>query len=100
MESKTNQAIRIAYLKGYRVNENGDVISAHGKTRAVTIPQRKFRPPYKRFNVGTGGSNRFPVKVCELVAFQKFGEAALAPNIVTRHLDGNPLNDHPDNIEL
>jgi hypothetical protein len=97
--SKINAALRLASLKGYRVTELGEVINALGGVRKCQI-KRNRHDLRKVFNVGLGGGVRFPVPVHKLVAFQKFGEAMFEPGIQVRHLDGNSLNNCPENIEL
>lgn len=49
-----------------------------------------------RYEAGTRKSLR--VMTHRLVAYQKYGDAMFAPGIVVRHRDGNPLNNHADNI--
>lgn len=95
--SKSKDATRLAYRKGYRVLEDGSVENAEGKIRKL---QAYGRPGarYLRFNINTP-SGVFPVCVHKLQAFQKFGEDAFVHDC-TRHIDGNSMNNSPDNIEL
>jgi len=98
--SKTQEAIRLAHLKGYRVID-GQVVSPHGIVRKCTVHLDK-RSGYMvlRFNIGAGDGKRFPVRVHQLVAYQKFGEAIFAPAVQVRHLDENSLNNRDDNIAI
>ncbi len=82
---------------------DGSVCNAIGKTRKLQITKSGTGQnpiPYYVFNVGIGNSKRYPVKVHRLLAFQLFGEDALKNSIHTRHLDGNSLNNTPQNIRL
>ena len=45
-------------------------------------------------------ANRKKCQVHRFNAWFKFGAAIYEPNIVCRHLDGNPLNNHQDNLAL
>lgn len=55
---------------------------------------------YKWFSVVIATKETYSVAVHRLVAYQKFGDAALVEGVVTRHLDGNSLNNDPNNIQL
>jgi hypothetical protein len=46
------------------------------------------------------GSKVNSVLVHRLVAYEKFGDKIFEKGVVVRHLDGNPLNNLPDNIEI
>lgn len=96
--TKRSEAIREASLKGYVVRD-GMVFSPKGNQRKLTRKVSRGMVYYS-FNVNLSNSNRFPIPVHRLVAFQKFGEAALERGIHTRHLDGNPLNNLEENIAL
>jgi len=91
--SQNNQALRRAFNKGYRV-VNGNVITPTGKPRVAVLTQG-----YLGFNCGINGKT-IPVKVHRLVAYQKYGEAALLPGVHVRHLDGDTLNNLPENIAI
>lgn len=97
--SKTHEAIKLAFRKGYRVTENGEVVNATGKVRALQIRRRRTDARYV-FNIAIPGGRRFPVPVHKLQAYQKYGEDSLAEGIVARHLDGDAFNNRPDNIAL
>jgi HNH endonuclease len=94
--SNNNNAIRVAFRKGYRVTDEGSVVNAVGGNRKAQT-RKTLR---QVFNVGVGGGKRHPVYVHKLQAYQKFGEAIFEPGIVVRHLDGNPLNNRPENIAI
>lgn len=89
-----NIAIENAYNMGYRVDDNGHLISPKGMLRKV----RKDSRGYLETNVRIDG------KLChlyihQLVAYQKYGNKIYSAECV-RHLDGNPLNNTSTNIEI
>lgn len=87
-----------AYEMGYRVNEEGVVITPSGKTRVThTDSGRK----YLTFSVKFEGFNSARrVYVHRLVAYQKFGDRLFQPGIETRHLNGDGKDNKPDNISI
>lgn len=104
-ETKSQKSIKVAYLKGYRVQEDGSVLSPHGKIRKLTFQaNKKSRNPYLRFNIGVPsgelGSRHYPIAVHKLAAYQKFGDSYFQEGIVARHLDGDCHNNSLDNIAI
>jgi hypothetical protein len=97
--NKTNKALVLAHRKGYRVTGEGEVVNAVGRERKC---QRKKSGKDLRlvFNISVGGRNKMPVSVHKLQAYQMFGEEMFAEGMVVRHLDGNPLNNIPENIAV
>lgn len=91
---KSNDVIVFAYNKGYRVNNNGDLVSPTGIKRKL----RKTPHGYFETNIRIGGKMHHLI-LHKLVAYQKFGERLFACDCV-RHLDGNPLNNVPENIAI
>jgi len=101
--SKLSDAIRLAFKKGYRVTKDGSVINAVGRQRKCQLKRGNSSDPamsYLVFNIGIGDRKVYPVLVHRLLAYQVFGEDALTEGAQTRHLDGNPLNNTPDNIAM
>ena len=93
------EAVKLAFFKGYRVTEEGQVISPHGVIRKLhTSPSRKTK--YFSFKIGVGGGNRYSIPVHKLVSFQKFGDASFKEGVQTRHLDCNSLNNRWENIDI
>lgn len=93
--------IRFAFKKGYRVREDGSVISHKGKVRKLMMIGRDYKR-YPTFTVTIPDSNnsQYPVPVHKLVAYQKFGEAALMDGVHARHLDDDATNNSWDNIAI
>lgn len=101
--SNNKQAIVLAYKKGYRVNDVGEVISKKGVQLKASARKRSDRSRsqcYRRFTIRTTGRNTRPVPIHALCAYQKYGDAALAEDVVIRHKDGDSLNNMPGNIIL
>jgi hypothetical protein len=96
--SKNKQAVRLAFHKGYRV-VGGIAVSPQGLPRKCSHYHCRGRPVYARFNIDIEGT-RYPVRVHQLAAYQKYGEAALAAGVLVRHLDGDQLNNRETNIAI
>lgn len=84
-----------AHKRGYHVDDEGRIWSFTGR-RMNPKPQNNG---YVRFSVKRNGITK-TVAVHQFVAYDKFGEAALAPGVHVRHMDGNPLNNRRENIEI
>ena len=86
------ETLRLAHAKGYRITEDGVLLSPRGKP--CGSPRKDgylvFRPC----------KNSPQIRVHRLQAFQKYGEDIFLPGIVVRHLDGNPSNNRADNIAI
>lgn len=89
-----NRNIEKAYIKGYRVDEEGYLISPKGVVRKVCKNSSGYLYTSIRIN---GRLSR--VCVHQIAAYQKFGEDIFSAECV-RHLDGNPLNNKLTNIEI
>jgi hypothetical protein len=100
MISANLNRVLLAYERGYRV-KNGEVISPFtGKQRKLNIGKQYGYERY-RFNIRDEiTKNAYPVEVHKLVAYQKYGNELLKPEIEVRHLDGNSLNNLEENIAI
>lgn len=98
--SNQNKAVVLAYTKGYRVI-NGEVISPYSKKpRVLEVFVTKSGVSYYRFSVRINKNKTRTVRVHRLVAYQKYGNLLFETNKEVRHLDGNSLNNMPNNIAL
>jgi hypothetical protein len=93
------RATRQALERGYHVTEEGVVISPKGKRRKAQVGSRGYQQ-FSYVLKTKAGSVNTSIRVHQLVAYQKFGDAAMLEKVVTRHLDGNPANNHVDNIKI
>lgn len=93
---KLNDAIKYAYSSGYRITENGQVLSPSGN-RLSTYEDRNG---YLYFTVSVGGRARNTVSVHRFLAFQKFGEELFKSGIEVRHLNGNNKDNSLNNLDL
>ncbi len=91
--SKTNLALLLAYQRGYRI-VNEVIFNDKGK-----IVPGYISGGYRKFSVIIANSV-MNVKVHRFVALQKFGDEIFNKGVLVRHLDGNPLNNREDNIEI
>jgi len=106
--TKTQECIKYAIASGFRVSRDGKhVFGSTGvelKQRLSGRSQRRYwsvkvRLPGEGLRRDGAAGIVVPVHVHRLVAYLKFGEAALE-STVTRHLDDDPLNNAWDNIVL
>jgi len=87
---------QLAASLGFRISEDGTIVT-HSSGKAITLSTDK--DGYKEFSFGPK-ANRKKCRVHRFNAWFRFGEAIYEPNIVCRHLDGNPSNNHINNIAL
>lgn len=85
----------IAAEKGYRVEENGDVISPKGRKRKPYLTRRGFYT----FSLRLPGRKQTNVSVHQLVAFQKYGMDYVESDLEASHVDGDLKNNAWDNIK-
>ena len=96
--SKINDAVVEAARKGYRVDDNGSVISPRGITRKLATKDRSGHK-VSTFTVGFRGGS-FPVPVHKLAAYQLYGDKCFEPGMNIRHLNGNSQDNSPKNLAL
>lgn len=89
------RALKRAYEKGYRIVD-GEPVSPTGNVLSTCTNSWGYR----KFSVRDEDRNRINVMVHRMVAYEKYGDALFEKGIHTRHLDGNKLNNHPDNIAI
>ena len=83
-----------AFNKGYRINKDG-VVKHLNK-----IVVGSMQNGYKQFGYRDSEHKNKHCKFHRLQAYQKFGDKIYEEGMVVRHLDGNPLNNTWDNIEI
>lgn len=93
--SKSNKAVIEAYMRGYRVSEDGSIIGLKGSTINGKISSKNYKWITIRI-----GSKSFVVFIHRLQAYQKFGEKIFEPGILVRHLNNDPLDNSWDNIDI
>lgn len=94
-----NKYILEANKKGYKANEDGDIISPRNKKLKLYYNKNRLRHRYYSFSIRMG-KKVCTVPVHRLVAFQKYGNEVFDKDLVVRHLDGNSLNNSYKNIAL
>lgn len=101
-DSLITKAVIFASNKGYRVTDDGEVISHKGTKRKLSLHSGKNngRKQYYKFNITDSRGVSMPVPVHQLQAFQIFGMAAFEKGKQIRHKDGDGLNNSSSNIEM
>jgi len=95
--SKTSSAIRQALAKGYSVSKKGIPSGPRGTLGGYT--KDKGGVLYLHISFNDGKMTR-PIPVHRMVAFLKFGEASMRQGTLTRHLNGDSLDNRWSNIEI
>lgn len=88
-----------AYRLGFRVSRNGDLISFTRRKRQCLLHPKGYKCISLRVKVEDESVYKL-LFVHRLQAYQKFGENLFKPGIVVRHLNGNPVDNSYDNIEI
>jgi len=91
--SKCNQAIIIAYNKGYRII-NG-LIHYNGKIRT---PKDINDKGYYRISIRDENNKHFIMFLHRLVGYQKYGNLIFNKGFELRHLNGIKIDNSEDNI--
>lgn len=91
-----NRHEKLAADLGFTITPDGETVK---KPDGKVIKQTKSHHGHHVFNFGPKISRK-KCLVHRFNAWFKYGEAIYEPNIVCRHLDGNPSNNHIDNIAL
>ncbi len=96
--SKGNEAIRLMFRLGYRVDADGTPRNPKGRKLTGSLDSRGYLCLRTRATTDEGKRWSPKALVHRLAAYQLFGEAALS-NLV-RHLDDNRLNNAHTNLAL
>lgn len=97
-DSKTSQALKLAYRKGYRIQKDGTLVNAADRKLQGSVKDSKGTR-YRHFHVKFEGVS-FPIAFHKLQAYQSFGDSIFDEKVHIRHLDGNSLNNARANISL
>jgi len=90
------EAVHTAIERGYSITDDGEVYRGDFRLNPWTTTNG-----YPAFSIKRTGERKCrPVHLHHLMAFKKFGDAALMPGIEVRHLDGNKKNCSKSNIEI
>lgn len=97
--SRAKDVIRSAFVAGYSVDPLGNILNKKGKLLKGVIATNGYR--YVSIYIkGLTGPKGIQVSNHQMAVYDKFGEKAFTPNIEVRHLDGDRLNNHPNNIAI
>jgi hypothetical protein len=94
--NKTNQGLLLAFSKGYRVSDDGRVLTPRGKIRKLFDNGRR----YLYFSIRDKERNGYFVYVHRLQAFQKFGDKLFEDGVEVRHLNGDSYDNSTKNIAI
>ena len=89
-----NHKIKHAFERGFDIDKEGNVIGIRGN-KLKGCNERGYIQFSMRIN-----DKRVNIFAHRLQAYKKFGDKIFEEGIVTRHLDGNPINNSWDNIEI
>lgn len=95
MLSETSKLLKEAVERGYHLNGMGQVVSPNDRILSTYLNDSG----YPTFSIVYGDKVR-PCPVHRLVAYLKFGDKLFEDGVMTRHLDGDQTNNHPDNIAI
>lgn len=99
--SRHKDTVVEAHKRGYFVEPDGKAYSPTAKRVGYISRKTRFGHTYsvEYVSVNCSGLHRkFATHM--LQAYQKFGDAIFEKGIHVRHLDGNSLNNHVDNIAM
>lgn len=91
----SNEVIKLAFAAGYRVTDDGQLISKTGRPRRMAL----YGGRYPMITIRVGGKG-VGCSVHRLAAYCFFGDAMFAPGIQVRHLNSNRLDISRVNIAL
>ena len=100
MLSKEQQNIILAYNKGYRVDNDGNVWLGNKQRQLYKSWNTTKTRAYFAFAIRNEEGKPRPIKVHKLQAYQKFGDKIFEPGIVVRHLNDDSFDNSYENIEI
>lgn len=89
--------IRTAYEKGYRVTDDGTIVSKKGVPLSINFSRQGYLSTSIRYGDGKKMTRCF---LHRLQAFQKYGDEVFKDNIVVRHLNSIKTDNSFDNIAI
>lgn len=92
--SAKNQGAILAYNRGYRINDLGELISPKGTRIKGSVSDSGYL--YARIRKGSKFYSVFFHKLC---IYQKYGEIGFGAECI-RHLNGIPNDNRPSNVEI
>lgn len=95
--SKVNKYIIQFFEIGYNINKDGNIIRKNLSIKNV-FPENGSGYQYITVRLPMKYNARIPIH--KIQAYKKFGNEMFEEGIMVRHLDGNPLNNSWDNIEI
>ena len=98
-KSRGHKNLVVASGRGYYVGTSGDAYSFTGKKLKLSLSGRGTC--YYYFSMRRSEVNRSePIRVHQLQAYQKFGNAMFEPGIMVRHLNGDNTDNSHGNIDI
>lgn len=99
--TRTDEFVVMAYERGYRVTDEGRVVSPHGRVLSIKRHGSQ-RYPTVSLRVGTQNtpSGMYGLPAHHLAAYCFFGEQALSSGLKVRHLNGDTEDLSRTNIRL
>lgn len=95
--SKKNILIIEAFEDGYDINRKGYLVRKNGTIKSEF---KLGKNGYLLVSLRLLTDSRGKVLIHKLQAYKKFGNRMFKEGIVVRHLDGNPLNNSWENIQI
>ena len=96
--TKNEKALLLAALRGYKVTEEGELISPTGYKPKLKRTKKGYL--YHTISIRYFKNRNCHLKVHQLQAFQIFGSVVFEKDKCVRHLDGNPENNRRSNIAV
>jgi hypothetical protein len=92
--------IREAYRKGYRIEEDGSVVSHLGRKLSLSGSNEYLAFSVRLRDVPHERAKRFSIKVHMFAKYQWFGAEAFSAGVEIRHLNGDSENNGRANLAL
>ena len=90
-----NRICKLLEGRGYTITKEGIPLRPDGREIVGSTTNG-----YRKFSFRDKKHKSYAVKFHKFQAYFKYGDKTFEEGIVTRHLDGNPANNHWDNIVI